>query len=302
MTEQQDQNYIVREFNRFYTVHLGLLRGRYLETEFSLSEGRVMYELALNPESTANQLRTKLGLDAGYMSRLLRALGERGLVQGSRDAQDKRSTLLALTAAGQAAVADINQRASADTERMLEQLPPARRAELLAAMGTVQRILAPAAAPAIAPAIGIRRAGSAQADQATALLNEYFDLIGVVLRDDDAKIRAALDDSATPLWIAYVDGVAAACVALRPLPEVEGGRAAECKRLYVAQRFRRRGLAETLMAELERFAADARYDSVYLDTKDDLLAAIALYERLGYQRCERYNDNPQATVFMRKRL
>ncbi|WP_254452005.1 helix-turn-helix domain-containing GNAT family N-acetyltransferase [Duganella vulcania] len=291
--DMQQQADIVRQFNRYYTVHLGLLRGRYLDTDYSLSEGRIMYELSMNPGCTANHLRTKLDLDAGYMSRLLRSLGERGLVHGERSAQDKRATLLSLTDAGQAVIADINRRASAETVRMLGQLGETQRAELLDAMRKVQHILS-------TPATRVVRATAAELDDARHLLHEYFDVINVVLRDDDDAIRAFLNDTSSAMWIAYVDGEAAACVAMRPLQEVAG--ATECKRLYVADRFRRRGLAEALMQALESHAAQAGYDAVYLDTKDDLHAAIRLYEQLGYERCARYNDNPQATIFMRKRI
>lgn len=146
----------------------------------------------------------------------------------------------------------------------------------------------------------ILRATAAHLNHARHLLHEYFDAIDVVLRDDDHAIRAFLNDPTSAMWIAYVDDVPAACVAMRPLPEVPG--ACECKRLYVNGAYRRRGLAEALMAALEAHAAQAGYDAVYLDTKDDLLGAISLYERLGYERCARYNDNPQATIFMRRAL
>lgn len=296
-----DQAQVIRQFNRFYTVHLGLLRGRYLESDFSLSEGRILYELSMNPASTANALRQKLDLDAGYMSRLLRSLTERALVQGSRSEQDRRATLLSLTEAGLAAVADLNQRSSAETMRMLDQLAEPQRGELLAALRKVQQLLSPPQGAA-APVGDVRvvRATAAHFDDARRLLYEYFDVIDVVLRDDEAAIRAALADPAAAMWIAYVDGQAAACVALRALPAM--GNAVECKRLYVGRQFRRRGLAETLMAGLESHAAAAGVAAIYLDTKDDLQAAIALYQRLGYTSCARYNDNPQATVFMRKQL
>jgi DNA-binding MarR family transcriptional regulator/GNAT superfamily N-acetyltransferase len=295
--QMQQQADAVREFNRYYTVHLGLLRGRYLDTDLSLSEGRILYELALNPSSTANELRHKLGLDAGYMSRLVRSLTERELLQGQRSEQDKRSTLLQLSAAGQAAMADLNQRASAQTIELLEQLEPATRQELLDALTKVRRILS---SPAPAHATQLRRAGAAHLDHATRLLMEYFDVIGVVVRDDEAAIRAFLNDASSAMWIAYVDGQPAGCVAMRPLPGIAG--AAECKRLYVGDAYRRRGLAEMLMQALETHAATVGHTAVYLDTKDDLHAAITLYQQLGYQNCPRYNDNPQATIFMRKPL
>lgn len=153
--------------------------------------------------------------------------------------------------------------------------------------------------------IDILRATPARLADATRLLHDYFEAIGVVLRDDAAAIHAFLVDPSSALWIAYVDGRPAGCVALRALdlPAQSGaGRAAECKRLYVDGAFRRRGLAELLMAALERHALDAGYGAVYLDSKDDLHAALRLYRQRGYADCPRYNDNPQATVFMRKAL
>ena len=289
----RQQAEVIRDFNRFYTVHLGLLRGHYLDTDYSLSESRLMYELSHAPACTANHLRTKLGLDAGYMSRMVRSLTERGLLAGVRSAQDKRATLLSLTETGRAVIADIDQRAAAETIRMLADLGGKQRRELLDALNRVRHILSP-------PATRIVRATTAQLHDARHLLYEYFDAIGVVLRDDDAAIRAFLDDASSAMWIAYVDGAPAACVAMRPLPDIAG--AVECKRLYVAERYRGRGLSRALMRELEAHAADAGHAAVYLDTKDDLRAAIALYDGLGYERCARYNDNPQATIFMRKLL
>lgn len=294
-TRQQAE--VVRQFNRFYTVHLGLLRGRYLDTDYSLSESRMMYELSQHPGCTANHLRTTLGLDAGYMSRMVRSLTERGLVEGVRSEQDKRATLLNLTAAGHGVIADINHRASAETVRMLDQLGEAQRAQLLEAMSKVREILSQPSTP---PSLHLARATTAQLNDARHLLHEYFDVIGVVLRDDDDAIRAFLDDPGSAMWIAYVDGAPAACVAMRPLTGIAG--AVECKRLYVAERHRGRGLSQALMRALEDHAAEAGHSAVYLDTKDDLRAAIRLYDSLGYERCERYNDNPQATIFMRKRL
>jgi GNAT superfamily N-acetyltransferase len=146
----------------------------------------------------------------------------------------------------------------------------------------------------------IHRATAADLDDAHHLLHEYFDAIDVVLRDDDEAIRAFLNDASSAMWLAYVDGVAAGCVAMRPLEEIAG--ATECKRLYIKDDYRGRGLADALMEALESHAAQAGHDAVYLDTKDDLVGAIKLYDRLGYQRCPRYNDNPQATIFMRKPL
>jgi GNAT superfamily N-acetyltransferase len=132
------------------------------------------------------------------------------------------------------------------------------------------------------------------------LLDEYFDAINVTKRDTPQDIAAFLSDSTSAMWIVYVEGVAAGCVVLRPLPSVE--LAVECKRLYVRPRFRGQGLAEPLLDAMEARALASGASWVYLDSKDDLKGALHIYSRRGYQACERYNDNPQATVFMRKEL
>ena len=100
--------------------------------------------------------------------------------------------------------------------------------------------------------------------------------------------------------MASVDGQPVGCVCLRPLPAIEN--ASECKRLYVRPAGRGMGIANRLMDALESYAGTVGYQAVYLDTYDDLKPAIALYAGRGYKPCERYNNNPQATVFMRKQL
>lgn len=148
--------------------------------------------------------------------------------------------------------------------------------------------------------MNVRRIVLEDFNDAKFMFTEYFDAIGVLLRDDDMAIRNLIRNPGSGIWMAYVDGMVAGCVALRPLPSIDG--AAECKRLYVRQAFRRQGIAEALIAMMEHDAVTFDYQTIYLDTNDDLQAAIVLYERAGYYRCVRYNDNPQATLFMSKTL
>ena len=102
------------------------------------------------------------------------------------------------------------------------------------------------------------------------------------------------------VWLAHLSVTAVGCILYHPLPDL--GCAGEVKRLYVQPPFRHRGLAQLLLDDLERFAYGRGDEWLYLDTNHSLQAAIAFYERNGYIRCPRYNDNPQATIFMRKRL
>jgi GNAT superfamily N-acetyltransferase len=151
-----------------------------------------------------------------------------------------------------------------------------------------------------APVPRVMRAGAAQADDARLLLNEYYGEIDVVQRDTPAAVQRFLSDSDSALWIAYVEERPAGCVVLRPLPIFPA--AGECKRLYVRAHFRRRGIAEMLLDAMEAQGRRAGLTWIYLDSKDDLEAALTLYRRRGYAPCARYNDNVQATVFLRKML
>ena len=148
--------------------------------------------------------------------------------------------------------------------------------------------------------IDVRRATALEAETAFALIEEYYEAIGVVVRDDRVALEHYLADPASSIWLATVDAEPAGCVMLRPLPEIP--YSAEVKRLYVRPAFRCLGLAHSLMRAAEQHAASDGIEWLYLDTKDDLHDAIRFYLSTGYTHCPRYNDNPQATIFLRKRL
>jgi ribosomal protein S18 acetylase RimI-like enzyme len=137
-------------------------------------------------------------------------------------------------------------------------------------------------------------------NEALQLLHEYYEAVHVVQRDTPEKIQSILDDRASGMWIAYLAEKAVGCVVLRDLPSIPG--AAECKRLYVQPSARGHHIADKLMDALEEFARAQGLSAIYLDSYHDLKAAIALYRKRGYTECERYNDNPQATIFLRKHL
>ncbi len=150
------------------------------------------------------------------------------------------------------------------------------------------------------PAITVRRATPHEADAAFSLIEEYYDAIGVVLRDDRSALEHYLTSPDSSIWVSFVDSVPAGCVMLRPLPQIP--LAAEVKRLYVRPAYRGLGLAHALMQAAEDHARSDGLQWLYLDTKDDLHAAIHFYLSTGYTHCPRYNDNPQATIFLRKKL
>jgi ribosomal protein S18 acetylase RimI-like enzyme len=147
----------------------------------------------------------------------------------------------------------------------------------------------------------IRRARRDDLPQLSALLERYYTEWDVVQRDAPARVADYLDQAA-PFGFVVVEakGVLIACVLLRELPTIPS--AGECKRLYVLPEYRGEGLASLLMDYVEGLAAARRLEWIYLDTGANFTAAQSLYPARGYESCDRYNDNPQATCFFRKRL
>jgi len=149
--------------------------------------------------------------------------------------------------------------------------------------------------------VSIRRATGDDLLAAFELVKEYFQAVDVWVRDTENEFSAYLNGDDRGVWLAFAGTEPVGCIVLHPL--VCSPRSGEMKRLYVRPAYRRQGLAEGLLRALEDFATKtARYERLYLDSKDDLVTAVRFYERHGYERCDRYNTNPQATVFMRKAL
>lgn len=285
----------VREFNRFYTAKLGLLRRRHLEGEFALTEARVLYEVSANPKMTASMLQETLELDAGYLSRLLAGLSRRKLLRRVASKTDAREKHLMLTATGEKAVARLNQQSSAQIQALLGKLDAKDRETLLASLATIRNLLdGPRKLP-----VRIVRLDKID-DDALGLLHEYYEAVHVVQRDKPGTLQKLIDTPASGIWLAYLGDEAVGCVVLRKLASMP--RASECKRLYLKPSARGNRIADLLLDALEAFARSQGIEWIYLDSYDDLKAAIAIYEKRGYERCGRYNDNPQATVFMRKHL
>jgi DNA-binding MarR family transcriptional regulator/GNAT superfamily N-acetyltransferase len=290
-----DQVSAVRQFNRFYTAKLGLLRRRHLDGDFSLTEARILYEIGASSRMTASDLRRILELDAGYISRLLSALTRRKLVRQSTSSADAREKLLTLTTTGMKAAAQLDQQSTTQIEKMFGHLTAADRESMVASLVHVRSILAVAPKPQVR--IELIRSSS---DEALAILHEYYEAVHVMQRDTPAGIQKMLKAPDSGMWLAFLGDEVVGCVVLRKLDSMS--HAAECKRLYVRPAARGNRVADMLLDAMEAFARSKHVKWIYLDTYDDLKTAIALYERRGYQRCERYNDNPQATLFMRKRL
>lgn len=304
---EEEQIAAVREFNRFYTARLGLLRKRHLDGEFSLTEARMLYEIGARPMLTASALRETLGLNAGYVSRSLALLTRRRLVHQTASKQDGREKLLSLTAAGDRAVAWLNERSSLEIRELLADVASKDREVLLDSLSNIRSILSEAKERSVRIVRLSKSSDDAVLDDdamrlgdAMRLLEEYYEAVSVVQRDTLEAIRTMIDGPDSGVWLAYLEERAVGCVVLRRLESIPF--AGECKRLYVQPGARGHGIADELLNAQEDFARSQGLRWIYLDSYDDLKIAIALYRRRGYVSCERYNDNPQATVFLRKML
>jgi ribosomal protein S18 acetylase RimI-like enzyme len=148
--------------------------------------------------------------------------------------------------------------------------------------------------------IRVVRAIARDAGDALALIEEYYEAANVVARDSRDALMEMLSDPNCAVWVAYNGHRPVGCILYKPLPQRP--LSGEMKRLYVQPEQRGQGIALRLLKTVEEFSRRRGDHWLYLDTKDDLTAAQRFYKRHGYQLCNRYNDNPQATIFMRKAL
>ena len=145
-----------------------------------------------------------------------------------------------------------------------------------------------------------RRLPAGEIDAAWKIITEYYEAAAVIARDAKDDLARIYFQDGAGVWLATIDSGVIGCIALRPLQEFESS--GEVKRLYVQQPYRGRGIAGSLYQELESYARECGYKFLYLDTTNEMVAAQRFYAALGYELCARYNNNPQATIFMRKDL
>ncbi|MGA3045353.1 MAG: GNAT family N-acetyltransferase, partial [Terracidiphilus sp.] len=187
----------------------------------------------------------------------------------------------------------LNEQSSLQIQEMLAKVSAADRAILLDSLSKVRSILSK---PESVRIVRLTKSD----DDAHRLLQEYYEAVNVVLRDTPQAIQSIIDDSCSGVWLAYLEERAVGCVLLKSLTSIPF--AGECKRLYVQPAARGHGIAQKLLDAQEDFARVNGLHWIYLDSYDDLKVAIALYRKRGYVACERYNNNPQATVFLRKNI
>ncbi len=144
------------------------------------------------------------------------------------------------------------------------------------------------------------KAGEANFAAAYRIVSEYYEAASVVARESEAEFRRYYFSGRSGFWLARLNDEVVGCIALRELADPP--RSGEVKRMYVQPAHRQHGIAKALLEALESFAKNAGYERLYLDSAPGMDTAINFYKRHGYVPCDRYNDNPQANIFLRKQL
>ncbi len=273
----------VRRFSRFYTRQLGLLRESLVETRFSLTELRVLYELAHRETVTASELAADLGLDHGYLSRILRRFGDDGLLKKTRAPNDARQSFISITAKGRKAFAPLNKGSHDQVAAMLEKLSPADQQRVVGAMAAVETLLEGphSASPIILRPHQPGDMGWVTSAHGAIYAQEYgWDITFEALV---AKVTAEFIENFDPkrerCWIAELDGERVGSVFIvKKTNEI-----AKLRLLILDPKARGRGLGRRLVQECLRFAKSAGYSSMTLWTQSILTAARAIYAAEGFK-------------------
>ena len=273
-----------RSFNRFYTRLIGLLDEELVKSGFSLTEARVLFELATHPSCSASEIATELNLDAGYLSRILRKFAEERLLVRSAQAKDARQSVLRLTRKGKAAFADLDRRSAQQANGVLADLTPASRSDLMRALRVVEKVLGKRGSSHFI--LRPHRPGDVSwVVQRQTLLyaqeygwnGEYEALASRIVADfidhyDPARERC---------WIAERDGEPLGAIFLVRHPERES--VAKLRLLHVERAARGMGLGKALVNECVQFARSAGYKRITLWTQSILTAAHRIYEQAGFR-------------------
>ena len=285
----------LRRFNRSFTQRIGVLDDSFLQSGRPLAEARLLFEIGADGASVL-ELRHRLGLDSGYLSRLLRELESDGLITAAPDPADARRRLVRLTRSGRTAWNDLDRRSDELAAGLIDPLSDRQRRQLDDALRSADRLLRVATLvfEVVDPTSGA----------ALEAMNAYFAELAVrfpegfepgdTLTADAPSMRAPTG----AFVVARSDDTVAACGGVLRHDDTT----AEIKRMWVHSDWRGEGVGRRMLAELEAQIATLGYTDVVLDTNDTLTEAIAMYDRAGYRPIDRYNDNPYAEHWFTKPL
>jgi DNA-binding MarR family transcriptional regulator/GNAT superfamily N-acetyltransferase len=275
----------VRHFNRFYTRRIGVLHEHLLDSAFSLTEVRIMYELAHRPGVTASELCRELGLNAGYLSRVITGFEKRGLIDKTRSAADARVMELRLTEQGRTTFEPLDLASQREIEAMLERLSKPEQHQLLEAMQQIEGVLEPTSASGYLlrdPLPGdmgwiVHRHGVLYAQEYG--LNEEFEAL---VAEIVAKYVRHFDKKRERCWIAERHGKVVGSIFVTK----QDDNTAKLRLLYVEPSARGLGIGQRLVDECVRFARNAGYQRMMLWTNSVLTAARKIYEKAGFEMIE----------------
>ncbi len=281
---RQQRIQALRQFNRVYTRQIGLLNEGLLDSPFSLTEVRTLYELAHRERPTAAELCKELGLDAGYLSRILRNFEKQGLIEKQDSPEDARQNLLSLTPKGRRIFAPLDARSDEQVGAMLGRLSPAKQTDLIRAMHTIESVLGAPREKAAAYVLRQHRPG----DMGW-VVQRHGELYWQEYRYDErfealvARIVADfvenLDPARERCWIAEKDGERVGSVFL-----VQKSKTiSKLRLLLVEPSARGLGIGGRLVSECVRFAREAGYKKMMLWTQSELAAARAIYQKAGFE-------------------
>ena len=282
----------VRRFNRFYTEQIGVLTEHVFRSDYSLIEVRVLFEIMHRDSPTASDISAALGLDRGYMSRILQRFQRKGMIQRRKSPDDGRASLLALTAKGRRIFGTLDIRADEEVAALLRKASKKDQHRLLGAMRTIEDVLAPKAESKTSfvlrdPHPGdlgwiVHRHGALYAQEYH--YDERFEaLVAKVVGEFVEHFRPRRERC----WVAEKDGEVAGSVFLVRHTDF----VAKLRLLYVEPSARGQGIGERLVAECVRFARQAGYRKITLWTQSELRAARHLYERVGFVRVKEEPHN-----------
>jgi len=276
----------LRSFNRFYTRQIGVLGERLLQSPFTLTQARVLFELGARKGVSAGEIGAALGLDLGYLSRIVQAFSSQGLVTRKRSGNDRRRIVLSLTAKGRKAFHSIDKKSRDEVSAMLAPLPSARRTRLLAALRDARAILSEEPRESAQTLVirthrigdigwAIERHAQLYAEEFH--WNEEFEALVAKLF---ARFASEHDPAKERFWVAELDGERVGCVFV--VRNEEDPSAAQLRCLLVDPKGRGLGVGRRLVAECIEFARSAGYPRMMLWTNDILVSARRIYEAAGF--------------------
>ena len=280
----------VRAFNRFYTKQIGALNEKLVRSPFSLTEVRVLYELAHHDGIAARELANELELDSGYLSRMVKKFNELGFIDKQVNEADQREVALSLTAAGKKAFAPLDATASAEVEKMLAKLPESEQKKLVAAMGTIREVLGDGEKGVEAYVLRqhcpgdmgwvVHRHGALYAREYG--WDERFEAL---VAEIVAEFVKNYNPKCERCWIAERKGEIVGSVFLVRKDDIT----AKLRLLYVEPAARGLGIGKRLVEECIRFARQVGYEKITLWTQSNLAAARSIYEKSGFKLVSQQN-------------